>query len=86
MSKRADPDETSPGRGIRVGRLDTTEAVRSEMARLYRGARKKAGPLPTPSDAARLGYLLQQIGQTVLMREIDERLAAVEARQGGRKT
>lgn len=85
MSKRADPDETTP-RGIRVGRLDTTEAVRAEMARLYRGARKKAGAMPTPSDAARLAYLLQQIGQTVLMREIDERLAAVEARQGGRKT
>lgn len=70
-------------RGVRVGRLDSAEAIREELAKLYRGARKKAGHLPTPADAARLAFVLHKVAELVIVRELDERLRAIERQQQG---
>lgn len=67
---------------VRVGKLDSLARVREETAKLYRAARRKAGRYPSPADAARLNYLLQAIGQSLLMREFGDRIAAIEQRMG----
>lgn len=70
----ADP---SP-RDVRVGRLDTLPAIRNELGKLYRAARKVAGPTPTPSDATKLGWLLNALATSVVNVELAERVAALE--------
>ncbi len=75
----ADSGEDTP-RAVRVGKLNTAEAVREELAKLYRGSRKKAGPLPTPADAARLAFVLHKVGELVIVRELEERIRQLEGR------
>lgn len=79
---RPEKPDTPPT--VRVGRLDSTAAVRDELGKLYRASRRKAGAAPTPSDAARLAFILKEIGTSLLARELEDRIAAIEARQGGR--
>ena len=74
--------EADTPRGVRVGRLDSAEAVREELAKLYRGARRKAGALPTPADAARLAFVLAKVSESLLIKELGERVRAIEERQG----
>lgn len=66
-------------REVRVGRLDTVRAVRDEMSKLYRAARRVAGPRPTPAEATRLGWLLNAIGQSILANDLQARIEALEA-------
>jgi hypothetical protein len=75
----ADSGDDTP-RGVRVGKLNTAEALREELAKLYRGARKKAGPLPTPADAARLAFVLHKVGELVIVRELEDRIRQLEGR------
>lgn len=82
MSVDAGSDESPLPDDIRVGKLDTLDLLRSEMGKLYRASRRKAGRYPTPSDAARLAYLLQQIGQALIVKEFGHRIAAIENRLG----
>jgi hypothetical protein len=67
-------------RDIRVGRLDSIEAVRNEMGRLYRAARRVAGAKPSPAEATKLGWLLNAIGQSILSTELESRIQALEAK------
>ncbi len=65
-----------PGaKGKHVGRLNTPEGVRREMARLYTDARR--GQLPT-GDAYRLALILAQLIKAIDSTEIADRLDALE--------
>jgi len=72
---------------VRVGKLDTIPRVREELGRVYRDARRKAGRDLSPSDASRLAFVLQKIGETLIAQDIVDgittRLDAIE-RKGGR--
>ena len=76
----AAPSEEDPPGPVRVGRLDTHEALRNELARLYRGARRVAGRNPRPADATKLAYLLQAIGASLLARDLEDRIGQIEER------
>jgi hypothetical protein len=67
-----------PRRAVRVGALDTLAGVRVEMSRVYRAARRACGPAPSPSDAAKLGFLLQAIGRCIVDSEMELRLRRLE--------
>lgn len=66
---------------VRVGRLDTLPAIRNEMSRLYRAARRVAGTNPSPSEATKLGWLLNALATAVTNTELAERVAALEAKE-----
>jgi hypothetical protein len=70
---------------VRVGKLDTLEAVRRELGRLYRAARRTAGPDPDAATASRLAYLLVQIGRSIEGTELEQRIATLERRAGARR-
>ncbi|MHB1333208.1 MAG: hypothetical protein ACYCY1_11475 [Sulfuriferula sp.] len=55
--------------------LSTIDAVRREMARLYREA--KAGNIPT-ADASRLAFILGQVGKLIEIGTLEARLNALE--------
>ncbi len=56
-------------------RLSNLKQVRMELARLYVAA--KAGDI-NPTDAAKLGFLLDRIRQTILDGELETRVQALE--------
>lgn len=82
LSNGAASREGSTPREVRVGRLDSLPALRNEMGRLYRAARRVAGANPTPSDATRLGWLLNALATAVTNSELADRVAALEAKHG----
>jgi len=55
--------------------LSTIDAVRREMARLYRDA--KCGNIPT-ADASRLAFILAQIGKLIETSALETRLSTLE--------
>lgn len=55
--------------------LSTINAVRVEMARLYREA--KAGRI-APADASRLAFILGQVGKLIEVGSLEARLNALE--------
>lgn len=61
----------------RVGKLETLQDVRAEMANVYRAARR--GTLD-PSAAGKLGYLLSQLSALVKDTDIEQRIAELERR------
>lgn len=81
MSKQTGqlPQTPSP---VRVGKLDTLAAVRTEIARLYRGARRAAGADPDAQTAGRLGYLLNILGRSLESQELERRISELEKRLG----
>lgn len=81
MKQAAGSDADTPPM-VRVGRLDSSAAVREELGKLYRAARKKVGTSPTPSDATKLAFILQAIGQSLQAKEHEERLGRIEKRLG----
>lgn len=81
MSKDKASEHDAP-RSVRVGRLDSSGAVREELGKLYRAARKKVGGSPTPGDATKLAFILQAIGQSLQAKEHEERLGRIEKRLG----
>jgi hypothetical protein len=82
-SKDAGSADDTPS--VRVGKLDTLEAVRRELGRLYRAARRTAGPDPDAATASRLAYLLVQIGRSIEGTELETRIAALERQAGARR-
>ena len=91
---QSDADESSADAGsggdptprdVRVGRLDTLPAIRSELSKLYRAARRVAGPKPSPSDATKLGWLLNALATAVTNSELADRIEALEAQQKGNR-
>jgi hypothetical protein len=63
---------------VRVGKLNSLEDIRNELARLYRAARKAAGPLPDAATAAKLAYLLNTIGRSLEGAELEKRIDQLE--------
>ena len=55
--------------------LSTIDAVRREMARLYKEA--KSGNIPT-ADASRLAFILGQVGKLIEIGTLEARLNALE--------
>ena len=55
--------------------LNTLDAVRREMARLYRNT--KAGNIPT-ADASRLAFVLAQIAKLIEIGTLEKRIARLE--------
>jgi len=63
-------------RAIRVGRLDTLGAIRTELGRLYRAGRTGK---ERSEDVSRLATVLKTLMECIRMAEIEPRLAALEA-------
>jgi hypothetical protein len=80
MSKIDDLDQDYPSPEIRVGKLDTIEAVRNEMAKLYRAARKSSGTELDAATAAKLAYLLNHIAKSIEGAELEKRISELEKR------
>jgi hypothetical protein len=65
---------------VRVGKLDTIAAVRKELRRLYRAARRAAGPDSDALAASKLAYLLNSIGRSLEGAELGKRIERLEKR------
>jgi len=64
-------------RAIRIGKLATIGDCRRELAKLFRSGRREEIPAAT---AAKLGYLIDLIGKLITNRELEERIAQLEAK------
>jgi hypothetical protein len=69
---------------IRVGRLATLAHVRAELGRVYADARRKAGRNLSPSDASRLAFVLQKIGENLVAQDLAQRIEKLEELERGR--
>jgi len=58
-----------------VGRLNTLQAVRRELSRVYREAR--TGKIDT-ADASRLGFLLVSLAKIMESSDLEQRIEALE--------
>jgi hypothetical protein len=67
--------ELVPSGHIRIGSLDTLAAVRHELEKVYKDARR--GKIHTQS-ASRLAFILSVIGRTIEQADIEKRLEALE--------
>lgn len=63
-----------------IGRCSSLAEVRAELSRLYRAARREAGPTPNPDDAYKLALILTATAKLIESSELEERLAEVERR------
>lgn len=70
--------ETAPRQRTPPLKLDTLRSIRDELGRVYREAR--TAKLAT-QDATRLAYLLGQLRETVVLIDLESRLAALEERE-----
>lgn len=68
----------NPPSEIRVGKLDTIENVRAEMAKLYRAARRASGINPDAATAAKLAYLLNHISRSIEGADLEKRIIELE--------
>lgn len=59
-------------KGVRVGRLDTHRRIRSELGKLYRQARRAAGPNPDAITALRLAAILNALSRELPYTSIHE--------------
>ncbi len=66
---------------VRVGALDSPGKVRRELGRLYRAARRAAGPLPDAQSAGRLAYILQILARSIEVTDLEQRIQALEGTQ-----
>ena len=76
-SNRAPSNATPRPPAIRVGRLDTADRVRRELARVYKDARCRR---IEAGDASKLASVLGLIVRIVETSDIERRLDALEAR------
>ena len=76
-SNRAPSNATPRPPAIRVGRLDTADRVRRELARVYKDARCRR---IEAGDASKLASVLGLIVRIVETSDIERRLNALEAR------
>ncbi len=65
---------------VRVGKLNTIENIRNELARLYRIARKTEGANINASTASKLAYLLHHIARSIEGAELEKRISDLEKR------
>ncbi len=70
--------ELAVGAPVRVSRLDNLKACRSELGKLYREARKRAGRYPLPLEAKRLADVLAGVRAAIEMEEFEHRLQEIE--------
>ena len=66
------------GASVRVSRLDSLKACRSELGKLYRESRKRAGRYPLPLDAKRLAGVLGGVRHAIETEEFEHRLQEIE--------
>lgn len=78
MKKNNDLDQEYPIKEIKVGKLNTLEDIRNEMARLYRSARKTSGVQVDANTAAKLAYLLNHIAKSIEGAELEQRISELE--------
>jgi hypothetical protein len=69
------------GAEVRVARLNSLVAVRCELGRLYREARRRHGRYPDAQTAQRLSSILAAISTSIEVHDLEKRLAALEAPQ-----
>ena len=72
------------GASVRVSRLDSLKACRSELGKLYRESRKRAGRYPLPLDAKRLADVLSGVRQAIEIEDLEKRLQQLEDQMPGR--
>ena len=80
-SNRAPSNATPRPPAIRVGRLDTADRVRRELARVYKDARCRR---IEAGDASKLASVLGLIVRIVETSDIERRLAEIERRLADR--
>ncbi|MCH9693830.1 MAG: hypothetical protein K0U72_04915 [Gammaproteobacteria bacterium] len=68
------------GASVRVSRLDSLKACRSELGKLYRESRKRAGRFPLPLEAKRLADVLAGVRTSIELEELEKRLQQLEER------
>lgn len=68
------------GGPVRVARLNSLVAVRAELGRLYREARRKHGRFPDAQTANRLAAILGAVGSSIELVDLEQRLKALEER------
>ena len=78
MEKANTVKELAIGAPVRVSRLDDLKACRSELGKLYRESRKRAGRYPLPLDAKRLAGVLGGVRQAIETEEFEHRLQEIE--------
>jgi len=78
MEKANTVKELAIGAPVRVSRLDNLKACRSELGKLYRESRKRAGRYPLPLDAKRLAGVLGGVRQAIETEEFEHRLQEIE--------
>lgn len=80
-----DPENNVPGKElavgapVRVARLHDLVAVRAELGRLYREARRREGRFPDALTAQRLSNVLGALRTSLEVVEIRDRLDQLEA-------
>ena len=72
------------GASVRVSRLDSLKACRSELGKLYREARKRAGRYPAPLEAKRLADVLAGVRNAIELEDFEKRLQQLEDQMPGR--
>ncbi len=70
--------ELAVGAPVRVSRLDNLKACRSELGKLYREARKRAGRYPLPLEAKRLADVLAGVRAAIEIEDFERRLKELE--------
>jgi hypothetical protein len=70
-------DETKQrARRVRVGNISDVQAAVRELARLYRAARREAGPSPAPGVALQLAKIIAEIRGCIETAFLEKRLKA----------
>ena len=68
----------SVGGEVRVARLNSLVAVRGELGRLYREARKRHGRYPDALTATRLATILGAISTSIELQDLEQRILQLE--------
>jgi hypothetical protein len=69
-----------PEKRVRIGSLRTLAGLRREQMRLYKAARRAAGPDPTPEQVAKLTYALHCLYRSVEYETLQSALERIERR------
>ena len=66
---------------IRVGKLNSLESVKKELARIYRIARRNAGTNLDVQSVSKLASILGNIGKSIESVDMKKRIAKLEELQ-----
>jgi len=72
------------GAAVRVSRLDTLKACRTELGKLYRETRKRSGLYPDALTAKRLADVLAGVRNAIELEDFEKRLQQSEEQMPGR--